>query len=106
MDELAEQVWSRAKMVDGINPELWRKDFAGAWIRRDQYGVSRKYGWVVNHIKPKSLGGDDSLCNLQALHWRNNEFKGDNYLEVETCITSEGADNIYKVKRWRLITKR
>lgn len=106
MDELIEKVWGHAKDVDGRNPDIWRRDFAGALIRRDQYGINCKYGWVVDHIKPKSSGGSDSLDNLQALHWRNNMSKGNSFLEVETCVTSEGNDNIYKVKRWRLNTKK
>ena len=106
MDELIEQVWSRATSVEGRNPDIWRKDFAGAWMRRDQYGVSCKYGWVVDHIQPKSSGGDDSLDNLQALHWRNNVSKGSDYPVLETRVTSDGNDNIYKVKRWQLSTKK
>ena len=106
MDELIEKVWSHATPVDDRNPDIWRKDFAGAWIRRDQYGVSCKYGWVVDHIQPKSSGGGDSLDNLQALHWRNNMSKGNNYSEVETCVTSDGNDNIYMVRRWRLSSKK
>lgn len=102
MDELLEKVWDKTEKVDDRNPEIWRKDFAGAWIRRDQYGVCSKYGWVVDHIKPKSLGGDDTLDNLQALHWRNNVSKSNNYPELESLVTSDGNDNIYKVRRWRL----
>lgn len=105
MNELIEQVWSNATQVEGRNPDLWRKDFAGAWIRRDQFGVSSKFGWVVDHIKPKSKGGDDMINNLQALHWRNNVSKGNQYLEVQTCITSDGDDNIYMIKKWRLNTQ-
>lgn len=106
MNELIEHIWDHAKNVDGRNPDIWRRDFAGALIRRDQYGVSCKYGWVVDHIKPKSMGGDDSLDNLQALHWRNNVSKGSDYPVLETRVTSDGKDNIYKVKRWQLSTKK
>ena len=92
MDKLIKSVWESSRQVEYRNPDVWRQDFAGAWIRRDQYGVK----------KPKSMGGDDSLENLQALHWENNISKGDEYSEVETCVTSEGLENIYKQKRWRL----
>lgn len=102
MDELIDKVWSGATVAKGRNPDVWRKDFAGAWIRRDHYGVFSKFGWQTDHIKPKSVGGDDSIDNLQALHWRNNKSKGTNYLEIETCITSKGFDNIYRIRRWRL----
>ena len=102
MDKLIESVRNRAGQIEHRNPDVWRQDFAGAWIRRDQYGVMSKFGWVIDHIKPKSMNGDDSLDNLQALHWKNNISKGNNYLEVETCVTSEGLDNIHKQKKWKL----
>lgn len=102
MDKLIESVWNRARQIEHRNPDVWRQDFAGAWIRRDQYGVMSKFGWVIDHIKPKSMNGDDSLDDLQALHWKNNISKGNNYLEVETCVTSEGLDNIHKQKKWKL----
>ena len=88
MDELIDKVWSGATVAKGRNPDVWRKDFAGAWIRRDHYGVFSKFGWQIDHIKPKSAG--------------NNKSKGTNYLEIETCITSKGFDNIYRIRRWRL----
>lgn len=53
--------------MKGRNSDVWRKDFAGAWIRRDQYEVLGKLGWQIDHIRPKSVGGGDSIDNLQAL---------------------------------------
>lgn len=106
MDILAETIWKSATAVEGYNPDVWRKDFAGAWIRRDQYGLSSKFGWVIDHIKPKSMGGNDSLKNLQALHWRNNQSKGNSYEDVKTCITSDGENNIYQLKKWKLNIKK
>ena len=102
MDKLVDLVWQNSSKIEIRNPEVWRQDFAGAWIRKDQYGLKSNFGWVIDHIKPKSMGGDDSIDNLQALHWKNNIAKGDNYLVVETCITSNGLDNIYEEKRWQL----
>ena len=106
MDELVEKVWQKAVAVNNRNPDIWRKDFAGAWIRYDQYGINSRYGWVIDHIKPKRLGGEDSIENLQPLHWRNNVSKGSDYDEIETCITSEGVDNIFKIKKWKLNTQK
>lgn len=54
MDELVEKVWQKAVVVNNRNPDIWRKDFAGAWIRYDQYGINSRYGWVIDHIKPKN----------------------------------------------------
>lgn len=30
-------IWEKAISVPGYDPNIWRKDFAGAWIRKDSY---------------------------------------------------------------------
>lgn len=58
-DDIIEQVWQRAKIVANNNPDVFRQDYAGAWIRRDQYGQKNaKYGWEIDHCKPVSKNGD------------------------------------------------
>ena len=47
-DKTIEAIWQSAKPVEGYNPNIWRKDFAGAWIRRDFYGLRHKYGWKID----------------------------------------------------------
>lgn len=37
---IIDQIWLKATAVDGFNSDKWRKDFAGAWIQRDQFGLS------------------------------------------------------------------
>lgn len=99
------QVWEKAKAVDGRNPDIWRQDFAGAWIRKDSYGQRDKYGWVIDRLKPLCLGGTNDLDNLLVLHWKNNLSKGQNYPEFETMVCSEGNANINKVKKWKVSQK-
>ena len=43
-DKTIEAIWQSAKPVEGYNPNIWRKDFAGAWIRRD-------FLWVTQQIR-------------------------------------------------------
>ena len=106
IEEIVQKIWEGARIEAGYDPEIWRKDFAGAWIRREEFGKNGDFGWVIDHIKPKSLGGTDDLTNLQPLHWRNNICKSDSYKIVHTCITSEGDTNIEQEKTWRLVTPR
>lgn len=68
-------VWEKASSVAGYDPDIWRKDFAGAWIRKDSYGLHTKYGWEVDHLQPLSKGGTNDLGNLAPLHWQNNQTK-------------------------------
>ena len=100
-DSIVDLVWDRATPVDGFNPSIWRKDFADAWICRQQYGKDSFFGWEIDHLRPVSKGGTDALDNLYPLHWRNNNFKSDNYPNFQTAITSSDKTNIEEIKSWR-----
>lgn len=100
-DYVINAVWEKASTVEGYDPNIWRKDFANAWIRHDHYGVESKYGWQIDHLRPSSQGGSDELSNLNALHWRNNNRKSDNYPFFQTIVTSDGNTNIEKLQSWK-----
>lgn len=95
-------IWDKARSVPGYDPNIWRKDFAGAWIRKDSYGLHSQYGWEIDYLKPLSRGGTSDKTNLIALHWRNNNTKGTDYPIFNTSITSKGDRNIEKLKKWEI----
>lgn len=99
--ELIDLLWQDSLSVEGVDPSLWRKDFAGAWIRRDQFGKHSDYGWTIDHIMPLSCGGSDIRANLQVIHWKNQVSKGDRYPVFITSVSSNGPSNIRKVRIWR-----
>lgn len=77
-DATIEAVWRKGSIVSGQNSSEVRKDACGATIWREKYGNrNSSYGWEIDHIKPVSDNGSDSLTNLQPLHWENNAAKGD-----------------------------
>jgi 5-methylcytosine-specific restriction endonuclease McrA len=80
-DKTVQAVWKKGRTVPGIDPGSRRIDTCGALIDRNQYGVTTENGtgWEIDHIKPVSQGGGDSLDNLQPLQWENNRSKGENY---------------------------
>ena len=94
-EELVQRVWEKGKIVPNNDPGNWRKDECGAWIGRKFYGDrSSQYGWEVDHIKPASEGGIDTLSNLRPLHWANNAEKQGGRL---TCpVTADGTKNVSK----------
>lgn len=97
-----QMVWEKAVPVQGYDPSKWRKDFAGAWIRRDLFGTTQSYGWEIDHLVPRASGGTDDISNLVPLHWRNNRSKGSHTPTFETELSSEGNKNVERRRRWLL----
>ena len=96
-----DEVWAKAKIVNEDSKNELRKDYAGAWIKRSQYGNhNSSYGWDVDHARPLAKDGADNIDNWVPLHWENNIKKSDNYPDFQTEVTSEGDKNIYKTQKW------
>jgi len=104
-EENKNRVWEKAQIVTGYNPSVWRKDVAGAWIKRSQYGNRSGelgFGWEIDHLKPVAKGGTDDIQNLRPLQWKNNCSKGDDYPQWTSVIASSGNKNIYKKQTWKI----
>ncbi len=84
-------VWQKASVVPGYDPQVWRKDTCGAWIKRDEYGLISEHGWEIDHIMPVAAGGSDVWANLQPLQWRNNRHKSDSYPNWSCLISAKVA---------------
>ena len=88
-------MWQKARKVDGVDPDMVRKDPCGAWIVRDKYGrPENEYGWEIDHIYPQALGGDNNPLNLRPMHCANARSKGDSYPSYIVAVTSDGKNNI------------
>ena len=96
------EAWGKARPVEGVNPNVWRKDFAGAWIRRFDYGQQTMYGWDVDTIRPVSHGGGTDEANLAAMHWKNRASKGEDYPRFKTSVTARENMNIHKTQEWEI----
>jgi len=93
-EEQIKSAWEMAQKVNGFDASKYRKDACGAWIAWEKYGVADNiYGWVIDHIYPKSKGGDENPQNLRAFHYKNNQSKKDDYPSYYSQVTSEGNRN-------------
>lgn len=100
--EEIDYAWEKAIRQPNNDPNVFRKDYAGAWIRREDYGKKTTYGWEVDHCKPLAKDGTYSPENLYPLHWENNNEKADGYPKWRTRKSSEGIDNINKIQNWNI----
>lgn len=101
--ELKLAVWKKAKIEEGYNPDLFRKDACGAWISWNQYEVEDNlYGWKIGHICPpdllKGLGYNEeeiwNINNLRAIQCMNNRSKSNDYPSYTAVVTSDGKVNV------------
>ena len=79
LEDLKRAAWARTSPVSG-QPSAWefRKDCLGNLVRYQDYGKrTSPFGWELDFIKPRQLGGDSNPDNLQALHWKANAAKSD-----------------------------
>ncbi|MBR5168645.1 MAG: hypothetical protein IKW86_11355 [Salinivirgaceae bacterium] len=99
-EEQIEKAWEMATIVKGYDPNMFRKDPCGAWIRRDCYNKECKYGWTIDHAIPKSLfkdnGYDSTPLNRRAMHWENNASKANDFPQYNCVVTSDGDKNVSK----------
>ncbi|MBQ4407937.1 MAG: hypothetical protein II852_13140 [Bacteroidales bacterium] len=94
---IIDQIWEKALVVEGIDPNLYRKDSAGAWISRTAFGDAGSiFGWEIDHIYPVSLGGDNNIINLRPMNCGNNRSKGNSYPYYVADVVSDGNTNIYR----------
>ena len=79
--DVKDKVWAKVpKSGKGVAGHLVKNDKCGAPMGYFSYGDrDSESGWEIDHIKPISNGGSDDIDNLQALNWKNNAGKSNNY---------------------------
>lgn len=101
--DIIEAVWAKAFVQSANDPNVFRKDYAGAWICKSQYNKPEMpYCWVIDRLRPVEQGGTDDISNLYPLFISNHNKKGANYPEWETDMSSDGIKNIPMVRKWHV----
>ena len=86
-------IWQKGYITEEADPEIWRKDECGAWIRWGAYGdVESQFGWDVDPTVPGSDCGGENPSNLRPLQWRNRAAKQGGRLMCP--ITASGKYNV------------
>ena len=71
--EKVEQVWRKGMVTVFGDPALVRLDEQGNIIQRDKYGDRKSlFGWEIDQIVPRELGGSDDISNLRPAQCRAN----------------------------------
>lgn len=101
--EMINQLWEEASVVQNLSRDEWRLDPCGALIKKDHYANrDSDYGWEIDHVVSKSFlisagateAEYDHMDNLRVMHWANNDSKGTNYPEykaVRTCVNGKNV---------------
>lgn len=95
-----EAVYGNNDLVsDCFGDQIYKDDYGNTTLkRRKPGGESFYYGWTIDHILPISKGGDNSLNNLEIMHWMNNAEKADktsfiiDEVEYEICKCKVSID--------------
>lgn len=101
--EILESIWNKAMEMEGLDPNLFRKDACGAVMARSQYGMrDSNFGWEIDHVYPIAMGGDDNLENLRAMQWQNVDSKGSDFPVYKSAVSFKGFENIEDVRNKRV----
>ena len=98
-----QDTWNRALSVEGYDPTRFRKDACGAWIQWSDYGNhNSQYGWDIDHVFPKALGGGDDEMNLRAMQWQNNLAKSDDFPYYFSAVIADDRRNADNEKQFKV----
>ena len=80
LEDLKRSAWGRTTPVGGhANAWEFRKDKLGNLVRYADFGNRKSpFGWELDFIVSRALGGSSDPENLQALHWRATAARIDN----------------------------
>jgi hypothetical protein len=54
---IMKDAWSRGRLIEGIDPDVFRKDEYGNWLKYDEFLAEKAMGWdVERRYSPVSYG--------------------------------------------------
>ena len=78
LEDLKRAAWARTSPVSSANAWDIRKDCLGNLVRYTDFGNRHSpFGWELDFILSRALGGATGPENLQALHWKAGAARSD-----------------------------
>ena len=79
LEDVKRAAWARTSPVGGqSNAWEFRKDCLGNLVRYADFSNRHSpFGWELDYIISRSLGGSTSPENLQARHWKANAARSE-----------------------------
>ena len=68
-------VWEKGQKVYGFY--FFKRDSFGEVIAKHDFDKKTQYGWKIVRIVPSTQGGTDEIDNLEPMHWKNLQLKGE-----------------------------
>lgn len=108
--EQIEEVWNKGEIINNLNPQLYRKDYAGALMFWHSFISQSKLNdlieslkWTIVYEKPIAKGGSNYIKNLVPMNNNNAVIKSNNFPRWTTSVTydSKKNKNIFKKKSWK-----
>ena len=92
LEDLKRAAWSRTAPVSGQQMNAWefRKDCRGNLVRYRDFGDRHSpFGWELDYIVSRALGGSTDPDNLQALHWKASAVRAEPTLRLMAVAEPE-----------------
>jgi hypothetical protein len=90
-EEKIKEAWNKANKVSNVNPDSYRKDRFGAWMRRCRFEEKEfplSFGWTIISVQQAEGTSEDI-----PLQWQNAEFSS--LSKSNQRVTAEGFYNKY-----------
>ena len=110
-EETIEEVWRKGIEIPGQNRDIFRKDAAGAIIKKSDRRVNSEFGWEIDHVCPKAQLEEygipeerwDDIENLRPFQADNNRKKSDDYPRYtrEKAMNEDSFRN--EIKKTRMV---
>jgi hypothetical protein len=84
LEDLKRAAWGKTSPVSGqMNAWEFRKDCRGNLVRYGDFGNRHSpFGWELDYIISRALGGSTDPANLQALHWKASAVRSEPSLRL------------------------